>query len=481
MIRRAVLCLGLFVLSLLTADFAAAQSKKVAELIKGLSDKDAKGRISAADDIGDLATVKLADAKMAMPMLRNLLQRDPEPGVRKAALEALGKIEPESYVDMLLDTFKKDKDQTVRLAVVAEIGKLRKDAKEALPILYDAIKTPPASPIAKPQPATDPQAVRKAILPLLRQIEPDPKNYLPLLTETLKKDRDPGFRAAIVATLTQLGPRAKDAVPVMQDVMKASLQEAPKLAAVNPKETTDPAGLRAAILQALVRIAPQSDDYLPVLLDVLKKDREPAVRQAAAAALARLGNSAKSAVPALHEAYRTSAAQSPATDAQGARRAMVEAMFKLDGEPKGRLAGVLEVLKKDRDPAVLAFAAAEAGAQGAAAKSAVPLLREVQRWSMAVQPAADPQGVRRAVLDAMAKIEPDAKIMVPVLIDVLQRDRDADVRLAALAALKKIGPPARSALPVVLDIQRSGAFAKDEKEKTVAQEAEIVAKAIKAN
>jgi HEAT repeat protein len=491
MTRSAVLCLGLFVVFLLTGDFAAGQSKKAAELIKGLSDKDPKGRISAAVDIGDLATVKLADAKLALPTLRNLWQRDPEPGVRKAALEALGKIDPEGYVGMLMDTFKKDKDQLVRLAVVAEFGRLRRDAKEALPMLYDAIKSPPepvkatpmvVNPKAPPPPApADPQAVRKAILPQLRQMEPDPKNYVPLLTETLKKDRDPGFRTAIVGTLGQLGPRAKEAVPVMQEVIKASLQESPKLAAMNPKDTTDPAGLRAAILQALGRIAPQPDEYLPVLLDVLKKDREPTVRQNAAAALARLGSSAKTAVPALHEAYKSSVAQSPIADAQGARRAMVEAIFKLDPEPKARLTVVLEVLKKDRDPAVLAFAAAEAGVQGAAAKSAMPLLREVQRWSMASQPMADPQGVRKAVLDAMAKIEPDAKLQVPVLIEVLQRDFDADVRLAALAALKKLGPSARSALPVLLELQRSGATAKDEREKSVALEAESVAKTIKAN
>jgi HEAT repeat protein len=480
----------MLLLASVAADFAVAQSKKVAELIKGLSDKNAKVRLLAAEDIGDLATLRLADARAALPALRTALQKDTDPTVRKAVIETLGKIEPDKYASLLADTFKKDKDQTVRLAIVAEIGRLRGSARETLPVLYDAIKTPPepaktppvpVNPKAPPSPAPDPHAVRKAILPVLRQVEPDPKNYLPVLTETLKKDKDAGMRVAIVTILGQLGPRAQDAVPALHDVMKTALAEGQKLAVANPKESSDPGGLRAAILQALGQIAPKAEEYLPVLIDTMKKDREPAVRQTAAVALGRIGSPAKSAVPALLEAYRSSVALSPASDPQGARRAIVEALGKIDPEPKAHLALLLEVLKKDRDGAVLALAAAGTGEMGAPAKSAIPLLKEVLRLSLAAQPATDPQGVRKITLDALSKIEQDTKAYVAVLIDVLQRDRDADVRLAALGSLKKLGAPAKAALPVLLEIQRTGSTAKDDKEKAVAQEAEAVAKALRGN
>jgi HEAT repeat protein len=160
---------------------------------------------------------------------------------------------------------------------------------------------------------------------------------------------------------------------------------------------------------------------------------------------------------------------------------MLEALAKVDPEPKTQLPLLLDVLKKDRDWAVLALAATSVGDLGPPAKTAVPFLKEVQRVALVAQPTADPQGVRKAVLAALGKIDPEVKGYVPVLVDVLQRDPDADVRLAALAALKKLGPRAKGALPVLLEIQKNSPFAKDEKEKAVALEAESTAKAIRTN
>ena len=46
------------------------QSRKAQELINDLKDKSPKVRVSAADDLGRLAGVKISDARTALPALR---------------------------------------------------------------------------------------------------------------------------------------------------------------------------------------------------------------------------------------------------------------------------------------------------------------------------------------------------------------------------------------------------------------------------
>src|SRR5262249_49717641 len=155
----------------------------------------------------------------------------------------------------LIDVFKKEKEPTFRVALIAELGRNGAKAKEVLPVFYEVLKTPlesgkTANPKTSPPnptttPENDPQAVRKAILPALRQIEPKPDAHLPVMIEALKKDKDVGFRAAVVAVLGQIGPPAKDSLPVLQEIVKASLQDAQKGVIVPNKDgSIDPQGLR---------------------------------------------------------------------------------------------------------------------------------------------------------------------------------------------------------------------------------------------
>jgi HEAT repeat protein len=258
------------------------------------------------------------------------------------------------------------------------------------------------------------------------------------------------------------------------------LVEAQKLRPT-PPETTDPQGLRQAILTALGQLGLEQAEYIALLVDVIKKDREGTVRQTAAAALGRIGPPAKTAVPALLDSYKASVKLDLATDQGGARRAVIEAMARIDPDPKTYLPLLQDALKKDRDPGVLVAAVTAAGRLGTSAKPAVPLLREVQQLSLAVQPAGDASGVRKAVLDALGKIDPDPKVLVPVLIDVLLKDRDPELRLTAMATLARIGPPAKAALPVLTEIQKAGKLATAEQDKTAAAAAESAIKAIKGN
>ncbi|MBL8798161.1 MAG: HEAT repeat domain-containing protein, partial [Planctomycetia bacterium] len=238
--------LGLACLLLLSS-LALSQSAKTKDLMKGvLGDKSPKDRVVAAEELGNLAAIKLSEAKLALPALRSALHKDADPTVRKAALDAIVKIEPEKGVETLIETFRRDREPVVRLGIIATLAQLGVQAKEAGPVLHDALLEPfpdrskvtkePKTPQPKDQPKpppllppakdADPQAVRKAIIPMLRQLQPEPKEYLPVLLEVLKKDREPTVRLTVAQALGQLGVRAKDASPALHEAFKNAVQEA---------------------------------------------------------------------------------------------------------------------------------------------------------------------------------------------------------------------------------------------------------------
>src|SRR5262249_28034104 len=198
---------------------------------KELEDKNPKVRAAAAEDIGSLADVRLADAQAALPALRGLL-KDTDAGVRKAAVEALGKVEPDAYPKLLEETLKTDKDPVVLVAAAAALGQMQAKSRSAIPALIEAYKASPqdykAPKTAQNPPPPDPPAVRRAILQALGQIEPDPKNRISFLIEALKGEKDTGVQLQLVNTLGQIGPPAKESVAVMLEVQKASLVEAAK-------------------------------------------------------------------------------------------------------------------------------------------------------------------------------------------------------------------------------------------------------------
>ena len=95
--------LGLACLLLLSS-LALSQSAKTKDLMKGvLSDKSPKDRVVAAEELGNLAAIKLSEAKLALPVLRTALYKDADPTVRKAALE-MG-FTPDAASRMVLGTF----------------------------------------------------------------------------------------------------------------------------------------------------------------------------------------------------------------------------------------------------------------------------------------------------------------------------------------------------------------------------------------
>jgi HEAT repeat protein len=114
---------------------------------------------------------------------------------------------------------------------------------------------------------------------------------------------------------------------------------------------------------------------------------------------------------------------------------------------------VLELIKdlKDRDPKNRAFAAEELGSMAEVrltdVKPAIPALLAALKDKDAA--------VRKAVIDALGKAEPEPREVVPAYIDIVRRDKDPTVRLAAVTALGQIGPPAKAAIPALKEAQKA--------------------------
>src|SRR5262249_7279828 len=122
------------------SDAGRAEPKKddVPALIKALKNKSPKVRISAAEDLGHIGAVKASDAKDAIPPLFDLMKKDKNADVRKAAVAALGKMDPDptEAVPAFMDALK-DKVPAVRAAAAGALGQLGPDAKDALSALRE--------------------------------------------------------------------------------------------------------------------------------------------------------------------------------------------------------------------------------------------------------------------------------------------------------------------------------------------------------
>jgi HEAT repeat protein len=130
---------GLVLLALVPAAMAD-KKEDVARLMKELKSKDVKTRIAAADDLGHIGQIKKSYAEPAVPALIETL-RDTDAGVRKAAANALGKVDPDVKlaVPALVDALK-DKAPSVRQAAAIALGLIGPEAKDAIPALRETQK-----------------------------------------------------------------------------------------------------------------------------------------------------------------------------------------------------------------------------------------------------------------------------------------------------------------------------------------------------
>ncbi|MBN9117831.1 MAG: HEAT repeat domain-containing protein [Planctomycetes bacterium] len=112
--------------------------KYTEQLRKG---KDTKSKITALQELGNLAQIKKSLVADALPDIYKAVQ-DKDPGVRAAAAEALGKAdEPYDKAGaILVKLIKEDKEDSVKIGALHGLTVMGSSAKDALPAIRDVVK-----------------------------------------------------------------------------------------------------------------------------------------------------------------------------------------------------------------------------------------------------------------------------------------------------------------------------------------------------
>jgi HEAT repeat protein len=319
--------------------------------------------------------------------------KDQDPGgIRGAILTNLFQINQGLTQPMSIEALKEDKAASVRLLAVGRLTQIGQQggAKDAAPALIEAydesLKTGPTP------------ELRGAILRALAVIQPDPKDYLPLLMDTLKKDKDAGVVVAVIAALGRGGEAAKDAIPLVLEAQKNATAAA-------PKDGADPNGQRRIILESVAKLVTDPKKLVPVLEDSLKKDRDLGVRAAALTALGGLGSKAKDAIPtvvALQKANVTTGAKD-GNDPGDLRKLTIETLGKMEVDPKELVTLLTDALRRDKNYAVRTAAVKQLGEIGAPAKSALTALAALQKLPKNATP--QDEALAKAAGEAVEKIK----------------------------------------------------------------------------
>src|SRR5262245_39468550 len=137
---RRLVFLGLGFLILVSAGIDARGQKKedLPRYIKELTAKEPKDRIAACDGIGAIGELKKVYAKDAVDPLCDVLRKDADAGVRKAAAATLGRIEADAVkATPALIQGLKDADSNVKVASATSLAAIGPGAKDAAPILKE--------------------------------------------------------------------------------------------------------------------------------------------------------------------------------------------------------------------------------------------------------------------------------------------------------------------------------------------------------
>jgi HEAT repeat protein len=377
--------------------FGPAASEAASALFDALKDK--------RKEIRDHAGLALEDmGSAAVPALVKALM-DPEVGVRRRALGALGSIRPVAQ-DALLTIVHalKDTDGTVREFAFSAIQRL---GVAALPGFVDALKAPDDF----LRGLSDEELASCSYL--ANKSDRDGRCFVPVLVAA-SKDANRSVRLFSILALGQLGPAASDAVPIIVPLLKE-----PDIA------------IRMTAIESLGLIGPAAKDAVPELVAALK-DRDSRVR--AVEALVRIGPAAKDSLPALIAALK---------DADmGVRSAAINVLGVLGQAAEPALPALIAMLKDgDKD---LRNRAAHALCQ---LRQATP---EVVR-SLAAALGDPEESVRQTAMYSVQMLGPAAKDAVPALIACL-KDPSPAIRGHAMSTLGEIGPAAEAAARPLLAI-----------------------------
>lgn len=345
------------------------------------------------------------DAEAAVGALVKLLESDDRPEVQREAILALAAIGPKAVaaVPALTKVLGDTDGINVGVAVYAlgAIGPKAKAAQETIEKLSEREDTEPL--------------LRTISLWALARMNPDDKQLVgevvPRLVNMLKSPR-PELRTAAARALIDLDPDPEIVRPALDKAM----------------EGADPEVLDH-VLDALASLGEKA---VPRLIAALKHEE---VRPRAAAILARIGPTAKAAVPALIEALGD---KNPETRS--------EVLFALAAIGPGAKQAVPAVARALSDPEMdVRYAACYAlGKIGPAAMSAKAELQK--------RLTSPDRFLRQASAWALAQIHPacpaTSAMSVPILIHAMGAP-DAMTRLEAAKSLRCLGPRAKDAVPAL--------------------------------
>jgi HEAT repeat protein len=217
-------------------------------------------------------------------VLKNL--KDSSPRVRQLAAEAAGQQKIEAAVAPLGELLR-DKDGGVRSAAAGALGQI---GAKAVPVLVVAI-------------GDEDTGVKLLALTTLGQIGPEAKEAVAALLGA-RKDKDVDVRIHAAFALGKIGPGAKAALPALFDAAKDTGNVGPLIRTQHVASGVMEAAVDAALKIDPTCVAKLVEAALPTLTAALK-DKEQGKVMTAAAAIGRLGEPARKALPELEAAAKT--------------------------------------------------------------------------------------------------------------------------------------------------------------------------------
>ncbi len=388
-------------------EFGPMAAPAVARIMKVLEAPDPTAQMGlrryAAEALGNIGPAAAPSARLLAEALTE--PEDVHGLLRTAALVALGKIGAPGR-DAALDVAKilanENYTSTHRQLAARVLGAMGGPAEVVVPVLRDALRDNPDTPIAT------------CAVAALGKVGPGAADAVDDIVAALDT-KAVGYRG--LQALASIGPGAAGAIPELTKRLLSSDGRQPRYAA-----------------EALGRIGPPAKT---AVLDLVKtfralKDDDPC-RVAVAVALARIKGYPSRAVP-----FCVTCLKSDNADLRGAA---FEALGSLGEKARGALpALVLHVEGKDREPGGRASQAIVAlGQMGEVSKPAISYLTKVirDREESRRHPKTP---LRLAAIEAIAKIDPTD----PVVLDVLKTTAAEDPNPAASKlAMKTIALIAR--------------------------------------
>jgi HEAT repeat protein len=278
-------------------------------------------------------------------------------------------------------------------------------ARETVPVLIARLD----------EESSDEQPTRLWAIRALALFQRDARDAAPALIRVLRDESATlPERSATLETLARIGPAHRHAVPAIIEVLKSPADS-----------SAGASGMRELAAEALTLVGPAAAEAVPALMRSAREPEER-LRRKSVEALGAMGPGAEIAVPLLAEAM--------VLDESAAARDAAAAALAAVGEPA---LPVLTHLLSDEDSEARRRAASALARMGTRAK---PALKPLQTAL-----ADDHPEVRIEAADALWKITADAGLVLPALVKELTTE-DRQVRIRALRLLTSMGRAARPAL-----------------------------------